>query len=492
MAVYSDGADVSSLPQELSREYLLYHGVCPLNITAAGKLRVAIAADIPKRRSAIGCNDLREIYHLSVEQTALEAASFNQAVERLSATRDAVELEQNEVHSADTDARDLANQPPVIRYVNFLLKEAHERGASDIHIEAASDGPTVRFRIDGVLVGAPDPPNGLGDAITSRTKLLAGLDIAERRRPQDGRIRARLDSSSLDLRVSTVPTYFGESVVIRLLDHGNVSPKLSSLGMPDDILSAMNAIASRSHGLVLVTGPTGSGKTTTLYATLLSRNLTAEKVITVEDPVEYQLNSVTQVPVNRLVGVTFASALRSILRQDPDVVMIGEMRDAETAEIALQAATTGHLVFSTVHTNDSAGAAIRIRDLGMPGFLLAATLELVLAQRLIRVICESCRESYQPDAAAVSEAEMLGLDTSEFMHGRGCRECNETGYKGRIGVFELLTMTPQLRAAITAGASHADLTRLAVEAGMRPLVSSAVRLVANGRTTIEEMTRAVL
>ena len=492
MAICSDTADVTSLPHELSREFLLYHGICPLAIASNGQLRVAIAEGASEYRIAVGCNDLSDIYHRGIERVTLDTASFGQTVERLATASLPVELERDDERRVDTDARDLANQPPVIRYVNFLLKEAYDRGASDIHVEAGADGPAVRFRIDGVLVSAPEAPHGLGDAITSRTKLLAGLDIAERRRPQDGRIRARLDSRSLDLRVSTVPTYFGESVVIRLLDHGSVSPELTSLGMPDDILAAMSAISARSHGLILVTGPTGSGKTTTLYAALLRRNLAAEKVITVEDPVEYQLKSVTQVPVNRLTGVTFASALRSILRQDPDVVMVGEMRDAETAEIALQAATTGHLVFSTVHTNDAAGAVIRIRDLGMPGFLLAATLELVLAQRLVRVICRSCRESYTPEATVVHMARRLGLPDSRPMHGRGCRECNETGYRGRVGVFELLTVTPEIRAAITADASHAELMRLAIAAGMRPLVSNAWSLVASGITTIEEVTRAVL
>jgi len=492
MAICSDGADVTSLPQELSREFLLYHGVCPVAITPSGALSVAIASEMSERRIAIGCGDLYDIYHRIVERVPLEMAAFSQTVERLTASSSTVELERSDDARVDTDARDLANQPPVIRYVNFLLTEAHDRGASDIHIEAAADGPVVRFRIDGVLVSAPEAPHGLGDAVTSRIKLLAGLDIAERRRPQDGRIRARLDARALDLRVSTVPTYFGESVVIRLLDHGSVTPELTSLGMPDDILIAMSAISARSHGLILVTGPTGSGKTTTLYATLLRRNLESEKVITVEDPVEYQLRSVTQVPVNRLAGVTFASALRSILRQDPDVVMIGEMRDTETAEIALQAAATGHLVFSTVHTNDAAGAVIRIRDLGIPGFLLAATLELVMAQRLVRVICSSCREQYEPDPSVMSMAAQHGVVESALTHGRGCRECNGTGYRGRVGVFELLKMTPEIRAAITADASHAELTRLAAAAGMKSLASNAWALIADGITSIEEVTRAVL
>jgi general secretion pathway protein E len=483
---------VTLLPKELSREFLLYYGVCPISVCATGQLRIAICADAPNRRVETGCDDRARIFHREVERVDFETGAFTQIVERLTSSNSTALLESDDDHHADTDARDLANQPPVIRYVNFLLQEAHDRGASDIHIEAGSARLTTRFRIDGVLVTAPEIPHDMGDAIVSRTKLLAGLDIAERRRPQDGRIRARLDERSLDLRVSTVPTYFGESVVIRLLDHGSVSPDLESLGMHEETLSTVSAVAMRSHGLILVTGPTGSGKTTTLYAALRRRDLTSEKVITVEDPVENQLSNVTQVPVNRLAGVTFASALRSILRQDPDVVMVGEMRDAETAEIALQAANTGHLVFSTVHTNDAAGAVIRIRDLGIPGFLLAASLELVLAQRLVRMICRSCREPYVPDPVLTTRLHRLGLQGASYVHGRGCRECNGTGYRGRTGVFELLSISPTIRAAIAANVTHADLRQLGMDEGMRPLVDTACDLVSNGITTIEEITRAVL
>lgn len=323
-------------------------------------VHVAVAPATPDSRIAVACGELTRIYSRTVVRVPIDAQSFQQRVEKLATVRDAVELEHNVDVPVDTDARNLATQPPVVRYVNFLLKEAHDQRASDIHVETRPDGTSdVRFRIDGVLVPGPDAPAGLHAAVVSRIKLLASLDIAERRRPQDGRIRARLDADAVDLRVSTVPTFSGESVVVRLLNHGGVAPDLAALGMPADILQAVVDAAERSHGLILVTGPTGSGKTTTLYGTLSRRSLTSEKVVTVEDPVEYQLDRVTQVPVNRQAGVTFASALRSLLPQDPDVMMIGEMRDAETAEIAIQAATTDHLVFSTMHTNDAVGTRRR-------------------------------------------------------------------------------------------------------------------------------------
>ena len=340
-----------------------------------------------------------------------------------------------------TDARDLANQPPVIRFVNLLIRDAHEARASDIHLEATREGVRARFRIDGVLAEVPSPPKGLQAAVVSRVKLLAELDIAERRLPQDGRIRVRLEERELDLRVSTVPTLYGESVVLRLLDRGGRPVALDELGMAPDTLDRFRAIAQRPHGIILATGPTGSGKTTTLYAALGLRERTAEKILTVEDPVEYHLDGVTQVPVNRKAGMTFASALRSLLRQDPDVLMVGEMRDAETAEIAIQAAMTGHLVFSTLHTNDALGALPRLADLQVETYMVASTVEAVLAQRLVRRICPDCQERYRPDPAAVALLALKPVGRETLLRGNGCPTCRGTGYRGRVGIFELLTMT---------------------------------------------------
>ena len=313
---------------------------------------------------------------------------------------DTVAGDEAAIDPLEADARDLANQPPVIRFVNLLIREAHDARASDIHLEATSSGMVVRLRVDGVLCDAPAPPVPLQRAVTSRIKLLAELDIAERRKPQDGRIRARLEERELDLRVSTVPTLHGESVVLRLLDQGGRPVTLDELGMTHEGLERIRHLCERPHGIVLATGPTGSGKTTTLYAALQLRETGSEKVITVEDPVEYHLPGVTQVPVNTKAGVTFAAALRSLLRQDPDVMLIGEMRDHETAAIAVQAAMTGHLVFSTVHTNDAISALTRLADLGVEPYMVAATVEGILAQRLVRRICPECRERYEPDPTA--------------------------------------------------------------------------------------------
>jgi general secretion pathway protein E len=323
----------------------------------------------------------------------------------------------------------------------------------------------------------------------SRIKLLAELDISERRRPQDGRIRVRLETRELDLRVSTVPTMFGESVVLRLLDRGGRPVGLDELGMQPRVLQQMEALARRPHGMVLVTGPTGSGKTTTLYAALQTRDPTVEKIITVEDPIEYQLGAITQVPIHRQAGVTFASALRAILRQDPDVVMIGEMRDRETAEIAVQAAMTGHLVFSTLHTNDAVGAIPRLLDLGVPDYLVSATVEGILAQRLVRKTCDTCRVAYDPppEHIALLLGEPVGAHT--MSRGLGCDACRGTGYRGRIGLFELVLMTDALKDAVTRRAGRSELRALASESGLDSLRRDGWNKAKAGLTTIEEVLR---
>ena len=391
---------LESLPAELSRDFLAHHGLCPKVIASNGSLVVAST----EGSLLDGADDIAFAYRLPFTIEPVSRSELEALIERLATRSDrSVELARVDAGSDDAagdalaaDVRDLANQPPVIRYVNLLVRDAYDAAASDIHLEATRTGLSARFRLDGVLAPAPEPPSHLHHAVISRIKLLAELDIAERRRPQDGRIRVRLESRELDLRVSTVPTMYGESVVLRLLDHGGRPVTLDSLGMPADIWSAMSDLSGAAHGLVLVTGPTGSGKTTTLYAALARRDASIEKIITVEDPIEYQVPGVTQMPVHRQAGVSFAAALRAILRQDPDVVMIGEMRDRETAEIAVQAAMTGHLVFSTLHTNDAISAVPRLVDLGIPEYLIAATLEGVLAQRLVRRICPDCRVSYRP------------------------------------------------------------------------------------------------
>jgi general secretion pathway protein E len=357
MSITRNEGAALALADGLTREYLLHHRICPRSLSDDGKVVVAVGPDA----LLDGLDDVAFAYGKPVVVESVAGPEIDQLIERIATRSDrTIELARaaSDHHDDDVtaDVRDLANQPPVVRYVNLLVRDAYDAHASDIHLEATRTGLSARFRLDGVLTPAPEPPASLHHAVVSRIKLLAELDIAERRRPQDGRIRVRLESRELDLRVSTVPTMHGESVVLRLLDHGGRPVSLTELGMSPGVLGFMTRLAQRPHGMLLVTGPTGSGKTTTLYAGLQMRDALREKIITVEDPIEYQLRDIAQVPVHRQAGVTFASALRAILRQDPDVIMIGEMRDKETAEIAVQAAMTGHLVFTTLHTNDAIGA----------------------------------------------------------------------------------------------------------------------------------------
>jgi type II secretory ATPase GspE/PulE/Tfp pilus assembly ATPase PilB-like protein len=476
-----------ALAEGLTREFLVHHRVCPLRL-AGDVLVVAVAPGALLE----ALDDVGFAYALPVAAETAAADEVERLIERI-ATRTERSIELAQASATDdltTDVRDLANQPPVIRYVNLLVRDAYDAGASDIHLEAAREGLAARFRIDGVLVPAPEAPAELQHAIVSRIKLLAELDIAERRRPQDGRIRVRMESRELDLRVSTVPTLFGESVVLRLLDRGGRPVALAELGMPAGVFAAFERLARKPHGMLLVTGPTGSGKTTTLYAALALRDRAAEKVVSVEDPVEYQVPGVTQVPVHRTAGVTFASALRSILRQDPDVVMVGETRDPETAEIAVQAAMTGHLVFSTLHTNDAVGAIPRLLDLGIPEYLIAGTVEGILAQRLVRKSCDACLEEYRPSAEAVARLAD-GAPAPRFFRGAGCAACRGTGFRGRAGVFELLVMNDRLRDAVVRRAPRSELAAAAVDAGMRPLRADGWDKVIQGVTTVEEVLRVV-
>lgn len=478
-----------ALAECLSREFLLHHRLCPIRTDPDGTLIVAAAPDailsaLPEIGIAYNCC-------VTAEETASD--EVDRLIERLSTSTDRnIELARAGDSGNDefsTDIRNLANQPPVVRYVNLLVRDAYDAGASDIHLEATRAGLVARFRLDGVLTPAPEPVMELHHAVVSRIKLLAELDIAERRRPQDGRIRVRLESRELDLRVSTVPTMYGESLVLRLLDRGGRQVGLDELGLPEHSLGLVHAIVQKPHGMFLVTGPTGSGKTTTLYAALMSRNAREEKIITVEDPVEYQLPGITQMPVHRHAGVTFEAALRSILRQDPDVVMVGEMRDKETAEIAIQAAMTGHLVLSTLHTNDAIGAIPRLFDLGIPDYLVAATVEAVLAQRLVRRICDACRTTYTPNVEQAAWLAGRPLGTLRLQRGIGCSACRGTGFRGRMGIFELLVLDDTCKDAVARRASRSELRELAVANGLRTLRADGWAKVEAGLTTIEEVAR---
>jgi len=385
--------------------------------------------------------------------------------------------------------RDMASEAPVIRLVNQTLSRAVEQRASDIHVEPFENELRVRYRIDGVLHDQDPPPRNLTAAIISRIKLMAKLNIAERRLPQDGRIKLRLVGREIDLRVSSLPTLYGESVVLRILDRSSVVVDLGRLGMPEDILGNFSHMISQPHGLILVTGPTGSGKTTTLYGALDKINSPELKIITIEDPVEYQLRGVNQIHVKSQIGLTFANGLRSIVRQDPDVIMVGEIRDAETAEIAIQAALTGHLVFSTLHTNDAAGAISRLLDMGVEDYLLASSLIGVLAQRLVRRVCSTCRRKIDPSPEFLKELGPRGTRPVTVYESTGCPECAGTGYHGRGGIYELLVCDDQVRNLIVSRATADRIKQDAVSRGMRTLRMDGFWKVADGMSTVGEVLR---
>jgi general secretion pathway protein E len=490
----------SSLPlvESFDSEYLLYNRIFPLSV-ADGRLRVAVAGDPAPEV----LDDLADEYQCELDLVTVDEEELADAVRRTFAAAESMDgfarSLDGEVgidddgawggNAVEADARDLANQPPVIRFVNLLIREAHESRASDVHLEATARGMVVRFRVDGVLTEAPAPPAQLQRAVVSRVKLLAELDIAERRVPQDGRIRIRLEERELDLRVSTVPTLHGESVVLRLLDQGGRPVTLEELGMMPETLARFRRLASRSSGILLATGPTGSGKTTSLYAALGLRDARAEKIITVEDPIEYHLSGVTQVPVNVKAGVSFAAALRSLLRQDPDVLMVGEMRDSETAHIAVQAAMTGHLVFSTLHTNDAASALTRLADLDIESYMVAATVEAILAQRLVRRVCSECTERYRPDPAMVRMLAPVSADGVELTRGAGCARCRGTGFRGRTGLFELLEVTKDIREEVQGSCDVTRIREMARDEGMVTLREDGWARVRAGITTIDEVLR---
>ena len=380
-----------------------------------------------------------------------------------------------------------SDQSPIIRLVNYLICQGAREGASDIHIEPTERLLRIRFRIDGVLRPGPEPPGHLAAAVASRIKVMAGLDISERRLPQDGRINVMLEGRAIDLRVSTLPMPLGEKVVLRLLDSSGVSTKLDELGFSADLLEAFRAEIAKPNGIALVTGPTGSGKSTTLYSVLQELATLENNVCTVEDPIEAQLPLVNQFMVNEKIGLTFATVLRSLLRQDPDICMVGEVRDKETAGIAIQAALTGHLVFSTLHTNDAASTVMRMIHMGVEGYLLAASLNMVLSQRLCRRVCSKCREPYEPTKPMRMTADRLELDFPEFVRGAGCSHCRGTGFSGRIAVHELLIADDNLRELMTESPRLGDIRKACDAAGMKSLCYDGFRKAREGLTTVEEV-----
>ncbi len=390
---------------------------------------------------------------------------------------------------SDSDLTDLANQTPIIRFVNLVLQQAIKDKASDIHFEPFEDQFRIRYRIDGALYEMAPPPKSLAVPVTSRVKVLSNMNISETRIPQDGRIKMTIAGRPVDLRVSTLPTQFGESVVLRVLDKSVVNLDLEALSLPDDILNTIRDLVDRPNGIFIVTGPTGSGKTTTLYSALREVNDVETKILTAEDPVEYEIDGIMQVAVNHQVGLDFSRALRAFLRQDPDKIMVGEIRDIETAQIAVQASLTGHVVLSTLHTNDAPGAVTRLIDMGLEPFLISASLEAILAQRLVRRICKSCRTSYEPTQEMIDilEVDPLEIADKDFYFGDGCPECSNTGYRGRIGLFEMINITDAIREMVNNRAPTLALKQKALEQGMRSLRDDGLRAIFDGNTTIEEV-----
>jgi len=382
-----------------------------------------------------------------------------------------------------------ANTGPIIKYVDLILDKAIAARASDIHFEPFETEFKIRYRVDGALYEMDPPPLHLALPVISRVKVMSNLNIAERRLPQDGRIQRTINGRQVDLRVSTLPTTFGESVVLRVLDRSSVNLDLETLGMPDSIYDYILQVIEKPNGIVIVTGPTGSGKTTTLYSCLRKINTIDSKLLTAEDPVEYEIDGIIQVPINEGIGLTFSRVLRAFLRQDPDRILVGETRDTETAQIAIQASLTGHLVFTTLHTNDSTGAVTRLVDMGIEPFLISASLECILAQRLIRKVCTSCRSAYEPNEHVLASLGLSILDIGDknFFYGKGCDTCNNTGYKGRKGIYELLKISDPIREMINERAPGVLLRQKAIELGMTTLREDGMRSIYDGLTTIEEI-----
>jgi general secretion pathway protein E len=479
--------------KNVSAKYLRQYRVVPISIEGS-VLTVASADPL----NTIIADELRQATGLTVKLVVSSPAGILEAIDRSydgAATplqRIVEGMEDEGGPSGDEDVnhlRDMAFEAPVVRLVNLLVENAIAAEASDIHIEPFEDTLRIRYRIDGLLYDQEAPPRRLQAAVTSRIKIMSEMNIAERRLPQDGRIRVTLHGQRVDIRVSTMPTVHGESIVMRLLQRSTVFLPLEKLGFPSNTLARFESLIKRPHGIVLVTGPTGSGKTTTLYAALDKINSPGVKIITVEDPVEYQLKGVNQIPVKAKIGLTFANGLRHIVRQDPDVILVGEIRDLETAEIAIQASLTGHLVFSTLHTNDAPGAITRLQDMGVEPYLVASVLEGVLAQRLVRRICVACRV---PDAPSQADLDALGIRASAdvtLYRGKGCDDCRGTGYRGRSAIYEMFGIDEDARSLMLRRASARDIRVHAIERGMTTLRLDGWQRACEGVTTVEEILR---
>ena len=470
------------IPLELKNNILKVVMAVPEDTSTIDALKVATAADV-----VVYTCDSKTIEEYIAKFYGQESHNINRIIEDIGEKGfEFIKEEEEDIGHL----KDLASEAPIIKLVNLFITRAVESRASDIHIEPFEDELKVRYRIDGVLHDIETAPKRLQAAIVSRVKIMAKLNIAERRLPQDGRIRLKVDEREIDLRVSTIPVLFGESVVMRILLKEGIIIDLNQIGFSSHLLEAFEKLITKPNGIILVTGPTGSGKTTTLYGALDKINSPDKKIITVEDPVEYQLKGVNQIQIKPQIGLNFASTLRHIVRQDPDIILIGEIRDLETAEIAIQSALTGHLVFSTLHTNDAPSAITRLLDMGVENFLLSSTIRGIMAQRLVRVICPVCKEQSAPVAADNEELKLLGLSSDVPLYrGKGCEHCSSTGYYGRSGIFELLLVNDDIRSLILKNADANQLREAARQHGMKTLLEYGADTIKRGMTTLNEVLR---
>ena len=472
-----------ALPIEMSGSTLRVALVDPFDLHTAEDLRFALGQDIQ-----VVVSPPEQIEELIKQYYGTDTTSMEDVLKQLGEAGELLQLRETD---GDAAVEAEANTTPIIRFVDLVLYHAIQDRASDIHFEPFENEFKIRYRVDGALYEMSPPPRHLALPVISRVKVMANMNIAERRLPQDGRIQKNIAGRSVDLRVSTLPTQYGESLVLRVLDRSIVNLDLEALGMPDYIFNFLLEMIERPNGIFIATGPTGSGKTTTLYSCLRRINTIDSKLITVEEPVEYDLEGIVQVPVNEGIGLTFARALRSFLRQDPDRIMVGETRDLETAQIAIQASLTGHLVFTTLHTNDAPGTITRLIDMGVEPFLISSTLEAVLGQRLLRSICRQCRTTYEPSDTFLAELGISRADIGDkqFFYGKGCDACNNTGYKGRKGIYELLKITDPVRELINERSPTVTIRQKAIELGMMTLRQDGLRSIYAGDTTIEEVLR---
>jgi len=475
-----------ALPIETSGTTLRIALIDPFDLQVVEDLRFALGKDI---QVVVSPQD--QIENLIKQHYGSDTTSMEDVLKQLGQSGELLSASAGSEGNGEAAVEAEANATPIIRFVDLILYQAIQDRASDIHFEPFENEFKIRYRVDGALYEMSPPPRHLALPVISRLKVMASMNIAERRLPQDGRIQKHIAGRNVDLRVSTLPTQFGESLVLRVLDRSIVNLDLEALGMPDYIYNFLLEMIERPNGIFIATGPTGSGKTTTLYSCLRKVNTIDSKLLTAEEPVEYDLEGIVQVPVNESIGLTFARVLRSFLRQDPDRIMVGETRDLETAQIAIQASLTGHLVFTTLHTNDAPGAITRLIDMGVEPFLISSSLEAVLGQRLLRSICRQCRTTYKPTETLLAELRISRQDIGDkqFFYGKGCDACNNTGYKGRKGIYELLRLTDPIRELINGRAPTVTLKQKAVELGMVTLRQDGLRSIFAGDTTVEEVLR---